>query len=170
MKKMGYIITVSQASSFYADGVSHVEKDDTCSIYDSDAEATAAAEKRGYKFIRGMAGVMDGVYLDTQQNRNLLTKMLRERERKYTSLPRKASIVETDKRIHYFDKNGYELYPDDIIIWDSGKEEKVYLSCEGELGIDATNPAQIECGYAFPCEHGLYPLTEYDLSEISKKF
>jgi len=40
---------------------------------------------------------------------------------------------------------------------------KVYLTNEGELGIDATNPKWIESGRAIPCEYGIYPLTVHDL-------
>lgn len=80
-----------------------------------------------------------------------------------------ARIIREGEKYRYFDKNGIELHNEDVIVWDSGKEEKIYLSTEGELGIDATNHALIENGWAVPCEYGLYPLTEYDLKEISKK-
>ena len=67
-----------------------------------------------------------------------------------------------DKR-HYFDKNGIEIKEGDkIILSESGKPLKVYLCADGQLGLDATNPAWIESGRAEPCEYGIYPLTLAD--------
>lgn len=81
----------------------------------------------------------------------------------------KAKIIFENDEYRYFDKNGEELHNEDTIVWDSGKEEKVYLTDQGQLGTDATNPYWIESGKASTCEFGLYPLTESDLKEISKK-
>ena len=81
----------------------------------------------------------------------------------------KAKILFENDKYRYFDKNGVELHDEDVIVWDSGKEEKVYLTTQGQLGTDATNPDWIESGRAIACEYGVYPLTEKDLKEISKK-
>ena len=80
-----------------------------------------------------------------------------------------AKIISENGKYRYFDKNGTELHDEDTIVWDSGKEEKVYLTTQGQLGTDATNPYWIESGRAIACEYGVYPLTEKDLKEISKK-
>lgn len=69
--------------------------------------------------------------------------------------------IRTEDRVRYFDKNGKELtdgckvrYPDRTI-------KTVYLTEEGNMGTDATNPAQIAAGRAVPCEYGIYPF-EWD--------
>ena len=68
----------------------------------------------------------------------------------------------------YFDKNGTELKDGDVVQFDSGKQEKLYLTESGQLGTDATNPVWIANGRAVPCEFGIYPLEERDTKEIVK--
>lgn len=80
-----------------------------------------------------------------------------------------AKILIEDDVHRYFDKNGEELFEGDIVVFDSGKEEMLYLTNEGELGTDATNPLWIKKGRVVPCENGIYPLTLNDLKEIRKK-
>lgn len=81
----------------------------------------------------------------------------------------KAKILFEDDKYRYFDKNGVELHDEDVIVWDSGKEEKIYLTKQGQLGTDATNPYWIESEMAAVGEFGIYPLSENDLKEIAKK-
>lgn len=81
---------------------------------------------------------------------------------------KKAQIIYSKGKYQYFDKNGTEISNGDTIKWDSGMTEKVYLTTEGELGTDATNPSWIETGRAIECEYGVYPLTESDLAEVIK--
>lgn len=81
----------------------------------------------------------------------------------------KAKILFEDDKYRYFDKNGVELHDEDVIVWDSGKEEKIYLTKQGQLGTDATNPYWIESEMAAIGEFGIYPLSENDLKEIAKK-
>lgn len=70
--------------------------------------------------------------------------------------------IENDKR-RYFDKNGIEIKEGNkIILSEGGKPLGVYLCADGQLGLDATNPAWIKSGRAEPCEYGLYPLTLED--------
>ena len=66
----------------------------------------------------------------------------------------------------YFDKNGKEITPGCKIKFPNGKIEKVYLTDQDELGIDATNPRWIETGRAFECEYGIYPLNASDTNEV----
>lgn len=73
--------------------------------------------------------------------------------------------MENDVR-HYFDKNGIEITEGCSIKWASGRIQEVYLTDEGELGTDATNPKWLETGRAVPCEYGIYPLTLEDTNEI----
>lgn len=70
--------------------------------------------------------------------------------------------------IRYFDKEGNELFEGDSIRYESGRVEKLYLTDQGTLGTDATNPSWIESGRAFPCEYGIYPLDYEELKEIVK--
>ena len=52
--------------------------------------------------------------------------------------------MENDKR-RYFDKNGVEIREgDEIILSEGGTPLKVYLCADGQLGLDATNPAWIK--------------------------
>ena len=63
----------------------------------------------------------------------------------------------------YFDRNGKEITEGCKIrcYWDVGKyrDKTVYLTEDGELGWDATNPKWVESGRAVPCEYGIYTLT-----------
>lgn len=66
----------------------------------------------------------------------------------------------------YFDKNGKEITEGCKIKFEDGRIEKVYLTTEGELGTDATNPKWIENGRAVECEYGIYPLTRQETEEV----
>ena len=66
----------------------------------------------------------------------------------------------------YFDKNGKEITEGCKIKFESGRIEKVYLTVDGELGTDATNPRWIETGRAGECEFGIYPLTSRETEEV----
>lgn len=74
-------------------------------------------------------------------------------------------IVEEGNSYKYFDVNGKEVHEGDTVIC-NGNKMKVYLTTDGRLGIDATNPKWIESGRACECEHGIYPFGYYD--EIEK--
>lgn len=69
----------------------------------------------------------------------------------------------------YFDKNGEELFAGDELMCGDGKIRKLYLTEDGGLGTDATNPHWIETGRAYPCEYGIYPLYVEDL-EVANKY
>lgn len=66
----------------------------------------------------------------------------------------------------YFDKNEKEIVAGCIIRLESGQEEIVYETIDGELGIDATNKKWIDSGRAAPCEYGIYPLTKEAASKV----
>lgn len=66
----------------------------------------------------------------------------------------------------YFDKNGVEIVEGSTILYKSGRTEKVYLTDNGLLGTDATNPLWIENGRAVPCEYGIYPLQTDETNEV----
>ena len=66
----------------------------------------------------------------------------------------------------YFDKNGAEITEGCKVRYVNGEIKIVYLTEDGELGTDATNPKWIESGRAIPCEHGIYPFTKDEMEEI----
>jgi hypothetical protein len=61
----------------------------------------------------------------------------------------------------YFDMNGEEIHEGDIVLM-NGRKQEVYLTENGYLGTDATNPVWIEKGRAFPTQFGIYPFNERD--------
>lgn len=69
-------------------------------------------------------------------------------------------------KYRYFDKHGVEITDGCKIRYENGSIEKVYLTTEGTLGTDATNPAWIKSGRAIPCEYGIYPLTRDETEEV----
>lgn len=86
--KKGYVVAIAAGSTFYVDDATHIERDDSCNpfVFQTDEEAAKAAEKDGIRLIHNMPGVMDGVYLDTPQNREILTRALENNEHFYQSL------------------------------------------------------------------------------------
>ena len=71
----------------------------------------------------------------------------------------------------YFDRNGKEITKGCRIKYLHGDKsleriEKVYLTENDELGIDATNPEWIEKGWAAPCEYGIYPLNNEETETV----
>ena len=70
--------------------------------------------------------------------------------------------------LRYFDINGDEIEYGDYVMMD-GKKEKVYMTEDGELGLDATNPRWIETGRAVPCEYGVYPFVRADNPVLVEK-
>ena len=73
--------------------------------------------------------------------------------------------IENGKR-KYFDKHVVEITEGCKIRYTDGKIKTVYLTEEGELGTDATNPKWIESGRAYPCEYGIYPLGTNETNEV----
>lgn len=66
----------------------------------------------------------------------------------------------------YFDKNGTQIMAGCNIKYKDGRICKVYLTSDGYLGTDATNPKWIESGRAIECEFGIYPLTSAESDEV----
>ena len=69
-------------------------------------------------------------------------------------------------KVLYCDKNGNEIKKGCNIKYPDGVIRKVYLTENGELGTDATNPLCIEDGRAVSCEFGIYVLEEYETDEV----
>ena len=74
--------------------------------------------------------------------------------------------LNTEERQRYFDKNGKEITEGCMVKYPSGTIRKVYLTVDGELGTDATNPLWIEMGKAVPCEYGIYPFEYGETEEL----
>ena len=71
----------------------------------------------------------------------------------------------------YFDMNGKEITAGCTIKYVHADKslirfEKVYLTEDGELGTDATNPRWIATGRAVPCEYGIYPLDKEETEMV----
>ena len=71
-----------------------------------------------------------------------------------------------DAKLRYFDKNREEILEGCTIKYADGKTKKVYMTENGELGTDATNPRWIELGKAVACEYGIYPLEHEETDEV----
>lgn len=74
-------------------------------------------------------------------------------------------------KYRYFDRNGVEIVEGCMIKYCHGDKsleriKEVYLTENGELGTDATNPIWIESGIAVPCEYGIYPFEENELEYV----
>lgn len=75
----GYFISTADNSDFYIENAWHVQRDDVMDKYPDDTAATEAAKKDGVTFITGIRGIPDGVYLDTEENRNYLERWAYDR-------------------------------------------------------------------------------------------
>lgn len=73
-------------------------------------------------------------------------------------------------KYRYFDKNGVEITEGCKVKYENGVRSRtvytVYLTENGELGTDATNPSWVESGKAVPCEYGIYPFCNDETNEI----
>jgi hypothetical protein len=67
-----YVFAVTDDSDSYIPNALHVERDDNLMIFEADADATEAAGQNGVPLITGIAGVPDGVYIDTPENREVI--------------------------------------------------------------------------------------------------
>lgn len=85
-----------------------------------------------------------------------------------------ATIIHDGDTFRYFDRNGVELYDGDSVLIDgeamldgNSKVMRLYETEDGELGVDATNPAWLEKGYP-PCSFGIYPISVDTLAHAVK--
>lgn len=76
MDNKSYIIAIDDDSDFYIPNAEHIERNDDLMLVEDDAEAAIEAEKDGIKLIYNMVGVPNGVYLDTEENREIIVEML----------------------------------------------------------------------------------------------
>lgn len=74
--RKSYLIGIADGSEFYIPNALHVERNDALSLVENDEQASIEAEKDGVKLIYGMEGVPDQVYVDTEENRQIIIDML----------------------------------------------------------------------------------------------
>ena len=75
-RSKGYIFAVChRGDEPYICGALHIERDDhdPSWICETDEDAARAAERDGVKLLYGIPYVQDGIYLDTSENRRILT-------------------------------------------------------------------------------------------------
>jgi len=77
----GYVIAVCDGSDYYIPDALHIERNDNHVpwVYKDDKEAARGAEQDGTKLIYGMDGIDDGVYIDTPENRLVITEALKQK-------------------------------------------------------------------------------------------
>lgn len=74
--KRSWVIASACDSSFYLPEALHIERNDELMLVENDEEASIEAEKDGVPLIYGVDGIPDGVYIDTEENRRIIFKML----------------------------------------------------------------------------------------------
>lgn len=74
--KNSWLLAYAQGSEFYLAHALHVERNDDLMLVEDDAQASKVAEKEGIPLIYGLEGIPDGVYVDTEENREIIAKML----------------------------------------------------------------------------------------------
>lgn len=74
--KKSYVIAIADGSEFYIPDALHIERNDELFLVEDDEKASVEAEKDGVKLIYGMEGVPDRVYIDTKENRKVISEML----------------------------------------------------------------------------------------------
>lgn len=76
-EKNSWLLAYAYGSEFYIPDVLHVERNDELMLVEGDEQASKEAEKAGIPLIYDLEGVPNGVYVDTEENRNIITKMLK---------------------------------------------------------------------------------------------
>lgn len=80
----------------------------------------------------------------------------------------KGQILFNDGNPRYFDKEGNELHEGDSVRYPDGRVKGVYMTEDGWLGTDATNPEWIRTGKAVECEYGIYPFDPEEMEKVVK--
>lgn len=74
--KESYLLCYADGSEFYIPNALHIERNDELMLVENDEQASVEAEKAGIPLIYGMDGVPDQVYIDTEDNREIIISML----------------------------------------------------------------------------------------------
>lgn len=75
-EESSWLLIYAHGSEFYMPNALHIEKNDELMLVEDDEQASKEAEKAGIPLIYDMEGVPNGVYVDTEENRKIITKML----------------------------------------------------------------------------------------------
>lgn len=75
-KKNSWVLAYAIGSEFYIPNALHVERNDELMLVEDDLEASKEASKAGITLICDMEGVPNDVYVDTEENREIISKML----------------------------------------------------------------------------------------------
>ena len=76
--KNSWLFAYAEGSEFYIPKALHIERNDELMLVEDDAEACAEAEKEGIPLIYGLEGVPDGVYVDSEENREIIAKKVQQ--------------------------------------------------------------------------------------------
>ena len=77
--KRGYGVFCATGSDFYITNALHIEKIDEVNKFSDDEEAAEQAKKDGILFINDMEGIEKDIYIDTEENRNIIIEFLKNR-------------------------------------------------------------------------------------------
>lgn len=71
-----WLLIYADGSEFYVPEALHIERNDELMLVENDEQASKEAEKAGIPLIYNLDGVPNGVYVDTEENREIIAKML----------------------------------------------------------------------------------------------
>lgn len=91
----GYLIVVTDDSDYFVPNALHVQRDDSMSVCPDDWSAAEAAEADGIKLIYGMPDIADGIYIDTPENRAVITDYFSTRDDLLTQIAKKHCRFDT---------------------------------------------------------------------------
>lgn len=74
--KKSWVLMYADGSEFYIPNALHLERNDELMLVEDDEQASKEAEKAGISLIHDMEDVLKGVYVDTEENREIIIKML----------------------------------------------------------------------------------------------
>lgn len=72
-----YVVAVAVNSEFYMPEAEHIETNDAVGILEDDETAAEYAEQDGVRLIRDMPHVTPGVYVDTPENRRVISETIK---------------------------------------------------------------------------------------------
>lgn len=75
--KHSWLLAYSDDSDFYIPNALHVERNDRKMLVNDDNQACIEAKKAGIPLISGIGFIPNDVYVDTEENRKILSEMLK---------------------------------------------------------------------------------------------
>lgn len=74
--KNSWLLMYADDSEFYIPNALHIERNDELMLVKDDDQASKEAEKAGIPLIYDIKDVSKGIYVDTEENRDIIIKML----------------------------------------------------------------------------------------------